>query len=92
MSVRGCAIEITPGMLRFSLMYAFGRAYGLTYKMATFIATKGLFNTVCKEYHLCLPLHSSTLAVVCWQMPLKTTRGPVKSRLARLLVLKTIPI
>ena len=30
-------------------MYAFGRAYGLPYKMATFIATKGLFNTVYSE-------------------------------------------
>ena len=27
-------------------MYAFGRAYGLPYKIATFIAKKWLFNTV----------------------------------------------
>ena len=27
-------------------MYAFGHAYSLTYKMATFITKKGLFNTV----------------------------------------------
>ena len=33
-------------MLRVSLMYAFKRACGLTYKMATFIAAKGLFNMV----------------------------------------------
>ena len=32
--------------LRASLMYAFKRAYGLPYKMATFIATKRLFYTV----------------------------------------------
>ena len=44
--VRACAIEIKRGMLRVSLMYAFRRAYGLPYKMATFIAAKGLFNTV----------------------------------------------
>ena len=40
------AVEIKPGMLRASLMYAFGRAYGLPYKMATFIAKKGFFDTV----------------------------------------------
>ena len=33
-------------VLRASLMYAFRHAYGLPYKMATFIATKGLLNTV----------------------------------------------
>ena len=32
--------------MRASLMYAIGRAYGLPYKMATFIAKQGLFNTV----------------------------------------------
>ena len=42
--VRAYAVEIKPGTLRVSLMYAFGRAYGLPYKMATFIAAKGLFN------------------------------------------------
>ena len=46
--VRACGVEIKPGVLRVSLMYAFGRAYGLTYKMATFIAAKGLFNKVNK--------------------------------------------
>ena len=30
-------------------MYAFGHAYGLTYKMVTSIAKRGLFNTVCTE-------------------------------------------
>ena len=45
--VRACAVEIKSGMLRVSLMYAFRRAYRLTYKMVTFIAAKGLFNTVC---------------------------------------------
>ena len=44
--VYACVVEIKPGMLRASLMYAFRRAYGLTYKMVTFIAKKGLFNTV----------------------------------------------
>ena len=34
------------GVLRALLMYAFGHAYGLPYKMVTCIATKGLFNTV----------------------------------------------
>ena len=29
--VCACAVEIKPGMLRASLMYAFGRAYGLLY-------------------------------------------------------------
>ena len=33
-------------MLRALLMNAFGRAYSLPYKMATFIAKKGFFNTV----------------------------------------------
>ena len=36
--VRACAVEIKSEMLRASMMYAFGRAYGLPYK--------GLFNTV----------------------------------------------
>ena len=51
--VRVCAIEMKPGMLRAaccvlraSMMYAFGRANGLPYKMATFHSKKGLFNTV----------------------------------------------
>ena len=44
--VRACAVEIKPGMLRAALVYVFRRAYGLPYKMATFIAKKGLFNTV----------------------------------------------
>ena len=44
--VRARAIEIKRGMLHVSLMYAFRRAYGLPYNMATFIAAKGLFNTV----------------------------------------------
>ena len=44
--VRVCAVEIKPGMLRALMMYAFGRAYGLLYKMATFHSKKGLFNTV----------------------------------------------
>ena len=43
--VRACAVEIKPGVLRVSLMYA----YGLTYKMAPFIASKGLFNTVYRQ-------------------------------------------
>ena len=30
--------------MRSSLMYAFRRAYGLTYKMATFIAQKGVIS------------------------------------------------
>ena len=42
MYVRACAVEIKPGTFR----AAFRRAYGLTYKMATFMAAKGLFNTV----------------------------------------------
>ena len=50
--VRACAVEIKLGMLRVSMMYAFGRAYGLSYKMATFHNKKGLFNTVYCE--LCL--------------------------------------
>ena len=44
--VRACAVEIKLGVLRTLLIYAFGRAYGLPYKMATFISKKGLFNTV----------------------------------------------
>ena len=44
--VRACAVEIKPGMLRAWMMYAFGRAYGLPYKMATFHGKKGLFNPV----------------------------------------------
>ena len=54
--VRAYAVEIKPGTLRVSLMYAFGRAYGLPYKMATFIAAKGLFNTVFTGYKPPLPL------------------------------------
>ena len=33
-------------MLRASMMYTLGRAYGLPYKVATFHSKKGLFNTV----------------------------------------------
>ena len=44
--VRACAVEIKPGMLRAACFFDV-RAYGLTYKMATFIAAKELFNTVC---------------------------------------------
>ena len=46
--VRACGVEIKPGVLHASLLYACRRAYGLTYKMATFIAAKGLFNKVNK--------------------------------------------
>ena len=41
-----CAIEIKSGTLHASLMYTMRCAYGLPYKMATFIETKGLFNMV----------------------------------------------
>ena len=46
--VRACAIEIKQGMLHAvaSMIYAFGRAYGLPYKMATFHSKKELLNTV----------------------------------------------
>ena len=48
--VHACAVDtcIKREVLRASLMYAFGHAYGLpyNYKMVTLIATKGLFNTV----------------------------------------------
>ena len=44
--VRAYAIEIKPEILHASSVYAFGRAYGLLYKMATFIAKQRLFNTV----------------------------------------------
>ena len=40
--VDACAVEIKPGMLLALMMYAFGRAYGLHYKMATFHSKKGL--------------------------------------------------
>ena len=43
--VCACVVEIKLGMLRVLvalLVYAFGRAYGLSYKMATFIAKKGV--------------------------------------------------
>ena len=50
--VRACAVEIKLGVLRVSLMYTFRRSYCLPYKMATFIAAKGLFN----------PVYSLTLA------------------------------
>ena len=48
MCVRARAVEIKLGCceLRASMMYAFGRAYGLPYKMATCHSKKGLFNTV----------------------------------------------
>ena len=42
--VRACDLEIKPWVLHASLMYAFRPAYGSPYKMATFIATEGLFN------------------------------------------------
>ena len=50
---RACAVEIKPVTLplRVSLMYALRRAYCLLYKMATFITTKGLFNTVYSVHH-----------------------------------------
>ena len=38
--------------MRASLMYAFRRAYDLTYKMATFRAKRGLFNRVYRQFVL----------------------------------------
>ena len=42
---RACDVEIKPGMLRAAclrIMYAFGRAYSLPYKMSTFPSKQGL--------------------------------------------------
>ena len=54
-----CACMLVPKksnreccVLRVSLMYAFRRAYGLTYKMATYVAAKGLFNTIHRRNYL----------------------------------------
>ena len=39
-------------VMRASLMYAFRRAYDLTYKMATFRAKRGLINRVYRQFVL----------------------------------------
>ena len=50
------ATKIKLDTLRASLMYAFRRTYDLPYKMATFIATEGVFNTVYSDKQLTIVL------------------------------------
>ena len=48
-----CAVKNKCYVLQASLTYTFRRAYGLPYKIANFIATKGLFKTVYCENSCC---------------------------------------
>ena len=80
--VRAFAVAIKPGVLRASLMYVFGGAYGLPYKIVTFIANRGdsirSIGSHLLSVLFCQPLFNAWYKV-CFLVITKTCRVITKS-------------